>query len=110
MTSVVVERSARVAVRVVAEIAIALLGTALVVWAISADQRWFDTHFLPAFFVSRGSYVAVQWLARLAATVIGCALIVIARPRLGRVVGRHPTQTFAATLAIVLAVAASELI
>jgi hypothetical protein len=42
---------ARIAVRVAVELALTSLGCALVVWAIAANQQWFDRHFLPAFFV-----------------------------------------------------------
>jgi hypothetical protein len=109
LTSFSAQQSARAA-RIVVEIAIASLGTAVVVWSIVADQRWFDTHFLPAFFVSRNAYVAAQWLARLAAIVVGLTLIFVARPRIGRVIGRRPAHALRAALAIVLACAASELI
>src|SRR5262245_6545951 len=110
MTSLFASRAARLAARTVAEVAIAMLGAALVVWAATADQQWFDTHFLPAFFVSRNAYVAAQWLARLAAIVVGVTLIFVARPRIGRFIGRRPAHALRAALAIVLACAASELI
>jgi hypothetical protein len=46
-----------VVARAIVEIAIATTGAVFVAWAIAANQRWFDRHFLPAYFVSRHAYV-----------------------------------------------------
>jgi hypothetical protein len=72
----------------VAEIAIASLGGVLLVWALVADQQWFDRHFLPAFFVSRDAYVLVQLSARVVAAAIGLLLALVLRPRVGRLIAR----------------------
>jgi hypothetical protein len=103
-------RSARLVARVIAEIVVASMGGVLVVWALAADQRWFDTHFLPAFFVSRHAYVLAQSLARVTAGALGLTLSFVVRPRIGRFVANSPAQVLYAALAAMLAVGASELI
>lgn len=96
--------------RVAAEIATASIGGVLLVWAVAADQQWFDRHFLPAFFVSRDAYVSAQALARVAAAVLGLTLALFIRPRVGRFIARSPARALHAALAAVLAVGASEVI
>ena len=88
----------------------ASIGGVLLVWALAADQQWFDRHFLPAFFVSRDAYVLVQSLARVAAAALGLTLALALRPRLGRFIATNPARACHAALAAVLAVGASELI
>ena len=45
---------------------IALLGSALVVGALAANQAWLDRHFLPSFFLPREWYVSIETAVRLA--------------------------------------------
>jgi hypothetical protein len=103
------------AVRVVAEILVALMGIALLACAFAADRQWLDRHFLPAFFASRRVYVLAAWLARIAIAALGAALALVARPRIGAFVARVPAGTLAADmarvlLAIALALGTSELV
>jgi hypothetical protein len=101
---------ARIAVRIAVELALTLLGCALVVWAIAANQQWFDRHFLPAFFVSHDAYVWWESFGRIAAAVLGLSLALIIRPRIGRFVEQNPALTFNVIMALLLAIGASELI
>jgi hypothetical protein len=106
---VYIARSRRLA-RVLAEVVITSLGGLLFVWALAADQRWFDRHFLPAFFVSRDAYVFAQSVARVAAAVIGLILALVVRPRVGQFIANSPARALHAVVAALLAVGASELI
>jgi hypothetical protein len=99
---------ARLALRVAVELTLALMGSALIVWAVAANQQWFDRHFLPAFFVSRGAYVWWESFGRAGAVVVGAGLALVIRPRLGRFVWQNPVLTMNALLAVPLAVVASE--
>jgi len=87
-----------------------LAGLGLLAWALVADQRWFDAHFLPAFFVSRDAYVRGEWLGRIAAALIGLVLALVVRPRVGRFVARKPALVLCTGAAVVLAFVTSELI
>ena len=72
-----------------------MAGLGLLTWALIADQRWFDSHFLPAFFVSRDAYVRGEWLGRIAAALLGLVLALVVRPRVGRFVARRPALVLA---------------
>jgi len=50
-------RSERFTERVVAEVAVASLGAALLICALLANQQWLDRHFMPSFFLSRSTFV-----------------------------------------------------
>jgi hypothetical protein len=107
-------RSERIAARVIAEIAVASIGAALLACAVAADQKWLDRHFLPTPSVSRRLYVLLESFARVAAAALGISLAFVARPRIGRLVARVPAGTLIAdavrvTLAVVLALGTSEL-
>ena len=56
--------SEHLAARRAAEVAIALLGGALLGVALLANQRWLDRHFLPSFFLTRRTYVILETIAR----------------------------------------------
>jgi hypothetical protein len=99
---------ARLALRIAVELTVALLGSALVAWAIVANQDWFDRHFLPAFFVSRHAYVWWELLGRIGAAVAGASVAVILRPRIGRFVANHAALTFNTMLAVLMAMVVSE--
>ncbi|HEY3051953.1 MAG TPA: hypothetical protein VGK04_01040 [Thermoanaerobaculia bacterium] len=92
----------------VAEIAVACIGCALLAGALAANQEWFDRHFLPAFFVSRAKYVRVELYARVATAVLGAVALVARRP-IASAVAQNPARTLRVALAIVLAFGASEL-
>jgi hypothetical protein len=106
--------SERLAARLVAEIAVASIGIALLACAVAADQRWLDRHFLPTPSVSRRLYVLLESSARIAAAALGAALALVARPRIGRLVARVPADTLFGdavriALAVMLALGTSEL-
>lgn len=86
------------------------LGSALVLWAVVANQQWFDRHFLPAFSVSRATYVWWESVGRIGAVVLGASLAIVIRPRAGRFVAKNPAIAFSALLAVVMAVVASEVV
>jgi hypothetical protein len=99
----------------IAEIAIASIGAALLACAVGADQRWLDRHFLPTPSVSRRLYVLVESFARVAIAALGAVLALVARPRIGRFVARVPAGTLLAdavrvSLAVALALGTSELV
>ena len=96
--------------RTVVELAIAAIGAGLVVWAVVADQQWFDRHFLPAFFVSRRLYVLFESIGRIGAAVLGLTLLVVVRPRVGRCVARNPLFVLNTVIAVVMAFGVSELL
>ena len=85
--------------RVIAEIAIASIGGALLACAVAANQRWLDTHFLPSFFLPRQWYVAIETLVRVAMAALGVALALFARPRIGRFIARVPPATLRQSVA-----------
>ncbi|HYR90123.1 MAG TPA: hypothetical protein VE422_38985 [Terriglobia bacterium] len=97
------------------EIAVTLIGIALVVCAVTFDGRWLDAHFLPSFFVSRSTYVLVESLARIVTAAIGVAAALFLRRRIGNFVARaHGPTLLAPTVrvafAVVLACGTSEAI
>jgi len=89
-----------------AEWFVAITGLALVAGGIAATQPWLDRHFLPSFLMSRQTYVRIETVVRLAIALSGFELITGAR-RAARWV---TTRTLAVLAAIVLALAASELV
>ena len=99
----------RLALRIAVELALAWLGCVLIVWAVVANQQWFDRHFLPAFFVSRGAYVWWESLGRIMAAVVGASIAVVLRPRIGRFVAHNATLALTVMLAVPLAIVTSEL-
>ena len=105
-----VRRTERVSARLVAEIAIASAGVALLACALAANQRWLDRHFLPSFFLPRHWYVLLEASVRLAMAALGVWLAFSARPRAGRFAARAPAGALQAALAAVLALGASELV
>jgi len=107
-------RSERFAVRLIIEIALVLLGIALLAFASAANHQWLDRHFLPSFVVSRGVFVLIASLARAVTAMLGLALALLG-PRIGRFVARAPAGRLTAdvgsiVLAITLALGTSELV
>ena len=86
---------------------VALVGLALIVAALAANQSWLDRHFLPSFFVPRHWYVWIESAARIAIAALGVALV-LARDRIARLLTHAPALTLQVTLAAVLAVVAGE--
>ena len=98
----------RLALRVTAESAVAVIGIALVVGALGADRTWFDRHFMPVFFLSHRTQVLAETLARVAIGALCVSFALVARPLIGRLVARASVgalvaATARATLAVVLA-------
>jgi hypothetical protein len=91
------------------EIAVGCTGCALVVFAVAANQQWFDRHFLPAFFVSRAQYVRMEMIARVSAAILGLAIAILIRRPLARSIARNPSGALSTAFAIVLAFGASEM-
>lgn len=83
--------------------AAALIGAALAIGAICADQAWFDRHFLPVFFVSRARMVFGETAARLAVGVLGVVLMLAARPIARHAAARTPSAWAAGVMRIALA-------
>ncbi|HEV8345557.1 MAG TPA: hypothetical protein VGQ16_03225 [Vicinamibacterales bacterium] len=95
--------------RVIAETVVALLGAALVLCAVAANQPWLDRHFLPSYFLPRRWYVLLETCIRVAIAVLGVWLALVVRPRAGRFAARAPAVFVAVGVAAVLAFGASEL-
>ncbi|HWK11044.1 MAG TPA: hypothetical protein VNR64_13385 [Vicinamibacterales bacterium] len=89
------------------EVLTAVLGVALVVVAVAANQAYLDRHFLPSFFIPRHWYVRIETLVRLFIGLAGAALA-LARSRVGRVLTTAPGTAARVMLAVVLAIVASE--
>ena len=92
------------------EIAVALIGGALIGVALLANQRWLDRHFLPSFFLTRRTYVLLETIARCAIGGLGVWLALVVRARLARVVAQSPGRVVHVALAAALALVASELV
>jgi hypothetical protein len=85
-----------------------LIGVALVVAAIAADQRWLDRHFLPSFFMPRRRYMQIQTMVRLALAITGISFAVLARPVSRLRTTRATLHALRMVIAAVLALAAGE--
>jgi hypothetical protein len=96
--------------RLIAEIAVASVGTAFLVCALVANQRFLDRHFVPSFFLPRHWYVVLETIGRLAMAVLGVWLTIVVRPRAGRFAARTPARALHVVIAVVLALGASELV
>jgi hypothetical protein len=108
-------RSEPFTARVIAEIAVVLIGAALLGCAFAADHSWFDRHFLPSFVLSRRVYWLIASLARAVTAALGLTLVFGERRPIGRLIARVPTRRLIADagsvlLAIALALGTSELI
>jgi hypothetical protein len=88
--------------------AVAVLGVALIVTPLLANQSWLDRHFLPSFFLTRQTYVLLETIVRVAMGVVGVALIWFVRPRIGRYVALSPVRVVHVMIAAALALVASE--
>jgi hypothetical protein len=93
----------------IAELTIALVGAALLLSSLLANQRWLDRHFLPSFFLPRQWYVLIETTVRVAIGALGVLALVVRR-RLAFVVTRAPAGTLRILIAVLLACWASELV
>ena len=75
--------SARMAARTTLEIAVAFVGSALLLSAMVADQNWLDRHFLPSWFLPRHGYVLIETCVRILIAAFGGWLALFAR-QIGR--------------------------
>jgi hypothetical protein len=95
--------------RVITETGVASVGVALLSCALIANQGFLDRHFVPSFFLPRHWYVVLQTSGRLAMAILGTWLALVARRHTGRFAARTPAGAFRIVVAVVLALAASEL-
>jgi hypothetical protein len=95
--------------RVIAEVAIACIGVALLICAFVANRRFLDRHFVPSFFLSRHVYVVLQTCGRFFMGALGVWLALIVRPRVGGFVETTPTRVLQVVVAVVLALGMSDL-
>lgn len=86
---------------------VAVIGLALTVAALAANQSWLDRHFLPSFFVPRHWYVWIESAVRITIAATGVALV-FARDRITRLLTRAPALTLQVLIAAVLAIVAGE--
>ena len=95
--------------RVIVEAAVASLGLGLLSCAVIANQRFLDRHFVPSFFLPHDWYVVLQTAGRLAMAILGTLLASVGRRRVGRFAAQTPEGMVRITIAVVLAIGASEL-
>jgi len=95
---------------VIAEIAVASIGIALLVFAILANQRWLDRHFLPSWFLPHHLYVLIESSVRVGMATVGVSLALFVRAPVGRVVTSAPAHVVLSAVAATLAFGASELV
>ena len=100
----------RHAVPLSVEIAVAVIGGALLAGAVAANQLWLDRHFLPSWFLPRQWYVLIESSVRVVMAASGVSLALFARRRVGRFAARAPARALHIAIAAVLALGASELV
>ena len=97
--------------RLIAEVSLAGLGIALLMFALAAGQGWWDRHFLPIFAVERVTIVTAERTVRGLVVLSGAALLLILRRPLAAVLTRATLGgTLRIIVAILLALGAGELI
>ena len=94
----------------IAEIAIAFVGVALLVAALLANQKWLDHHFLPSFYVSRSRYVLIETVVRITVATLGAVLALVVRRPLAKFISHRPARALQLTLAVMLAFPATEFV
>ena len=90
------------------EILVAIIGAALVLVVIGANQSWLDHHFLPSFFVPRRWYVLIESVVRITIAVAGASLV-RGRARLARLLTHDPMMSLSVVVAASCAVGSGEL-
>jgi hypothetical protein len=98
------------AMRVIAEGAIASVGTAFLLCAVLANQRWLDSHFLPSWFLPHQWWVLIESSVRVMLAAVGVSLALWLRPRLGRLIAATPARVVLSAVAAVLALVAGEVV
>jgi hypothetical protein len=94
---------------VIAEIATASIGAALLVAAVAANQSWLDRHFLPSWFLPRQWYVLIESSIRVVIAGFGMWLALFARRRVGRIAAGGSARALPIAIAAALALGAGEL-
>jgi hypothetical protein len=103
-------KSKQFAPHVVSEVAVASVGTALLLCAVLANQRWLDRHFFPSWFLPHQWWVLIESSVRAMLAAIGVSLALWMRPRLGRFIASTPTLVVQLAVAALLAFGAGELV
>ena len=103
-------RSAWFRPRLLAEVAVASIGAALLLCVVVANQSWLDKHFVPSFFLPRHTYVVLETCGRVLMAIAGAWLVFVARPRVGRFAARTPRRALEVFISIALALVASDLL
>jgi hypothetical protein len=96
-----------------ANIAMAVVGVALIALAGAAGQDWADRHFLPTFAWSRAFQLGLIDGLRVLLALVGLFLLLFVRPLVARIVkagrgGRLLVSTLSASLAVAAALATTE--
>jgi hypothetical protein len=97
------------------DVLLASVSIALLFWALSADERWLDRHFLPDFRIPRSHTLAGLHAVRALAVLAAVLLVVRIRPALHRLTDRNTwTQLLGlaapSIAAAALAIPAAELV
>jgi hypothetical protein len=95
---------------IVAETAVGCIGCAFLLFAATANQAWFDRHFLPTFFVSRSNYLEMYMRARVAIAVLGVIVVLLVRKPIARLIVDKPAVALGVVLAVAAGSTTSELI
>ena len=103
-------RPTLLALRLVVEIVIASIGSALLICVVVANQSWLDRHFVPSFFLPRHTYVLLETSARVVMAIVGVLLVFVVRRRAGRFAAQAPRRTFEILIALALGLGASNLL
>src|SRR4051794_30019117 len=89
-------------------IAITCGGALLIIGALAANQPWLDAHFLPDFFVPHTKIVTIETTVRIVVALIGLLALVSHAP-IARFLASDPIRTCFVGLAILAAIAVSEI-
>jgi hypothetical protein len=103
-------KSKQFAPRVISEVAVASVGTALLLCAVLANQHWLDRHFFPSWFLPHQWWVLIESSVRAMLAAVGMSLALWVRPRLGRFIASTPARVVQLAVAAVLALGAGELV
>jgi hypothetical protein len=98
-----------------ANLAVGLIGLALIALAIAAGRTWADGHFLPTFAWPRSFQIGLLQALRAMVAALGLAVLLFVRPRVARAVAAGKGRallisTLSASLAVIAAFAATEAI
>src|ERR1051325_11556104 len=104
-----VQRSENAVTHFVAELVVFAIGATCLAFAVGANQRWLDRHFLPSFLSSHSTFTLIETAVRVGLALVGAWLVTSARRGAGRVARREPMLTLSIAAAIALAFGAGEL-